>query len=66
MEAEISRLESALTVARDDLNACNLRLDGIRDELKHVERDIRRIEPDLRKVNSSSRQPPLTLIRVYF
>lgn len=50
MEAEINRLESTLTVARDDLKACSLRLDGIKDELKHVEREIRRIEPELRKV----------------
>ncbi|KAI0726494.1 cohesin complex subunit psm1 [Fomitopsis betulina] len=49
IETEINRLESALTVARDDLNACILRLDGIKDELKHVEREIRRIEPELRK-----------------
>ena len=53
MEAEISRLESLLTVARDDLNACTLRLDGVRDELRHVEREIRRIEPEQRKVRSS-------------
>ncbi|KAH9924069.1 condensin complex subunit SMC1 [Fomitopsis serialis] len=49
MDAEINRLESALSVAKDDLKACQLRLDGIKDELKHVEREIRRIEPELRK-----------------
>ncbi|TFY68970.1 hypothetical protein EVJ58_g695 [Rhodofomes roseus] len=49
MESEISRLESALSVAKDDLKACQLRLDGIKEELKHVEREIRRIEPELRK-----------------
>ncbi|KZT66248.1 cohesin complex subunit psm1 [Daedalea quercina L-15889] len=49
LETEINRLEAALSVSKDDLKACQLRLDGIKDELKHVEREIRRIDPELRK-----------------
>lgn len=49
IEIEINRLESDLAVTKDDLQACQLRLDGIKDELKHVERELRRLEPELRK-----------------
>lgn len=50
---EITRLESACTVAKDDLAACKLRLDGIKDELKHVDREIKRLEPELRKAQGA-------------
>ncbi|OJT14387.1 Structural maintenance of chromosomes protein 1 [Trametes pubescens] len=51
--AEISRLESALHVARDDQKANKTRLSGIKDELKHVEREIRALQPDLRKAQTA-------------
>ncbi|EIW51887.1 cohesin complex subunit psm1 [Trametes versicolor FP-101664 SS1] len=51
--AEISRLESALHVARDDQKANKTRLSGIKDELKHVEREIRALQPDLRKAQAA-------------
>ncbi|CAK5262899.1 unnamed protein product [Mycena citricolor] len=47
--AEISQLESALTLAKDDLNACNLRLTGIRDELKHIDKELKKNSPELEK-----------------
>ncbi|OJA11273.1 hypothetical protein AZE42_12364 [Rhizopogon vesiculosus] len=40
--AEITRLESAITIARDDLGACNSRYNGIKDELKHLERESKK------------------------
>ena len=72
--AEISRLESSLGVARDDLvcsdcypdhvqscltllpsqNACKAKLDGVKSELKHTDREIRQLQPELRKVRFSS------------
>ncbi|KZT07028.1 cohesin complex subunit psm1 [Laetiporus sulphureus 93-53] len=51
--AEITRLESALTIAKDDLAACKLRLDGIKDELRHVDKEIKRINPELHKAQSA-------------
>ncbi|KAF5378785.1 hypothetical protein D9615_006938 [Tricholomella constricta] len=51
--AEISRLESANTVARDDLSACKLRITGLKDELKHIEREIKQNTPELKKIQKS-------------
>ncbi|KAF8638669.1 hypothetical protein AX17_002030 [Amanita inopinata Kibby_2008] len=51
--AEITRLESAVTIAKDDLNACKLRLTGIKDELKHLDREIRKNVPELRKIQTT-------------
>ncbi|KAH0579770.1 hypothetical protein H2248_002607 [Termitomyces sp. 'cryptogamus'] len=51
--AEISRLESASTVARDDLSACKLRITGLKDELKHIDKEIKQINPELKKVQKS-------------
>lgn len=68
--AEIGRIESATTLAKDDLvriypfcdagpylpkvpqNACKLRLTGIRDELKHVEKELKKNAPELKKVHN--------------
>ncbi|KAJ8594932.1 RecF/RecN/SMC protein [Rhizopogon salebrosus TDB-379] len=51
--AEITRLESAITVARDDLSACRSRYNGIKEELKHVERELKKLSPDLKKAQAS-------------
>ncbi|KAG6915096.1 hypothetical protein DXG01_013475 [Tephrocybe rancida] len=51
--AEISRLESATTVARDDLSACKLRITGLKDELKHIDKEIKQINPELKKVQKN-------------
>ncbi|RDB26948.1 Structural maintenance of chromosomes protein 1 [Hypsizygus marmoreus] len=53
--AEISRLESAITVARDDLSACKLRITGLKDELKHLDREIKKNTPELKKVQITHR-----------
>ncbi|PCH34989.1 cohesin complex subunit psm1 [Wolfiporia cocos MD-104 SS10] len=53
LTAEITRLENELQVAKDDLSACKLRLEGKKDELKHIERDIKKLEPELRKAQNS-------------
>ncbi|THH00454.1 hypothetical protein EW026_g2099 [Hermanssonia centrifuga] len=50
---EITRLEPALTVTKDDLSACKLRLTGMRDETKHVDQELKRAEPELRKAQSA-------------
>ncbi|VDB88229.1 unnamed protein product [Peniophora sp. CBMAI 1063] len=50
--SELSRLESALQVARDDLSAVKLKLQGIKDELKSIDRAIRENTPKLRKAKS--------------
>ncbi|KAG2067940.1 hypothetical protein BDR04DRAFT_819225 [Suillus decipiens] len=52
--AEITRLESAIAVVRDDLSACKSRYNGIKEELKHVERELKKLSPELKK-NSSLR-----------
>ncbi|KAI0084077.1 condensin complex subunit SMC1 [Irpex rosettiformis] len=51
--AEITRLEPALAVARDDLSACKLRLTGIKDEMKHVNQALRQLDPELRRAQSA-------------
>nr|VWO96457.1 Structural maintenance of chromosomes protein [Ganoderma boninense] len=51
--AEITRLESAHSVARDDLGACKAKLNGVRDEVKHIDREIRQIQPELRKAQTA-------------
>ncbi|KAH9848926.1 cohesin complex subunit psm1 [Lenzites betulinus] len=51
--AELSRLESALSVARDDQKANKTRLSGTKDELKHLDREIRQQQPELRKVQAA-------------
>ncbi|GJE85341.1 chromosome segregation protein SMC [Phanerochaete sordida] len=50
--AEISRLEPALAVARDDLSACKLRLNGIKEEIKHVDGQLRQEQPALREAQT--------------
>ncbi|KAH7929959.1 RecF/RecN/SMC protein [Leucogyrophana mollusca] len=51
--AEITRLESALAVTRDDLSACKLRLNGTKDELKHLDRELKKSAPDLKKAQTT-------------
>ncbi|KAF9225691.1 condensin complex subunit SMC1 [Gyrodon lividus] len=51
--AEITRLESAITVTKDDLSAFKLRYNGTKDELKHVDRELKRLAPDLKKAQNA-------------
>ncbi|TFK38253.1 condensin complex subunit SMC1 [Crucibulum laeve] len=51
--AEISRLESAITIARDDLSACKLRLTGIKDEVKHLDKELKKNAPELKKAQQN-------------
>jgi structural maintenance of chromosome 1 len=51
--AEITRLESAIAVVRDDLSACKSRYNGIKEELKHVERELKKLSPELKKAQTS-------------
>ncbi|KAI6108622.1 RecF/RecN/SMC [Pisolithus croceorrhizus] len=50
---EITRLESAITLVKDDLNALKLRYSGTKDELKHIERELRRLSPELKKAENT-------------
>ncbi|KAF7332519.1 Structural maintenance of chromosomes protein [Mycena kentingensis (nom. inval.)] len=51
--SEIARLDSSLTLARDDLNACKLRLTGMRDELKHLDKELKKNAPELKKAQTT-------------
>ncbi|KAK0449845.1 condensin complex subunit SMC1 [Desarmillaria tabescens] len=51
--AEVSRLESAITISKDDLTACKLRLTGIKDELRHIDKELKNNTPELKKVQSA-------------
>ncbi|KAF9517669.1 hypothetical protein BS47DRAFT_1339193 [Hydnum rufescens UP504] len=53
LTAEMARLESSLTVARDDLSAHKLRLTGIKTELKHIEKEFAALNPDYKKSRTS-------------
>ncbi|PWZ00201.1 putative SMC1-chromosome segregation protein [Testicularia cyperi] len=46
--AKISRLESDLRSAQDELKAFDSRLTGIRDELKNIDKQTKEIQPKLR------------------
>lgn len=51
--AEIARLESAITLAKDDLSALKLRYNGTKDELKHHERELKKLAPELKKAQAA-------------
>lgn len=51
--AEIARLESAITLAKDDLSALKLRYNGTKDELKHHERELKKLAPELKKTQAA-------------
>ncbi|KAF9233408.1 hypothetical protein BU15DRAFT_90371 [Melanogaster broomeanus] len=51
--AEITRLESAITVTKDDMSAFKLRYNGTKDELKHVERELKRLAPEVKKAQTA-------------
>ena len=38
--------------------ACKAKLNGVKDELKHIDREIRQIQPELRKVRLISMSMP--------
>ncbi|KAK8869753.1 hypothetical protein IAR55_000321 [Kwoniella newhampshirensis] len=43
----LARLDAESTIAKDDLDAIRLRLNGLRDELQHVNAIITRLTPDV-------------------
>ncbi|KAK4689768.1 structural maintenance of chromosome 1, partial [Tremellales sp. Uapishka_1] len=45
----LSKLDADSTIAKDDLDATRLRLNGLRAELKHVESEIKKFSPDKEK-----------------
>ncbi|WVR05191.1 hypothetical protein IAU60_002203 [Kwoniella sp. DSM 27419] len=45
----LARLDAELTIARDDLDGTQLRLNGRREELGHVESTIKKLRPDVQK-----------------
>ncbi|KAJ3507775.1 hypothetical protein NLJ89_g6117 [Agrocybe chaxingu] len=51
--SDISRLESTITVAKDDLRACKLRITGIKDELKHIDKELKSVSPELKKARKA-------------
>ncbi|KIY53050.1 condensin complex subunit SMC1 [Fistulina hepatica ATCC 64428] len=51
--AEIARLESSAAVIRDDLNACRSRVNGLKDELRHIERQLTETAPLLRDAEAA-------------
>jgi structural maintenance of chromosome 1 len=52
LQSEMARLESALQVARDDLGACKLKLTGVKDELKTLDRQLKETSPQLRRAKA--------------
>ncbi|EDR03647.1 condensin complex subunit SMC1 [Laccaria bicolor S238N-H82] len=50
--SEVSRLESAITLARDDLAACKSRLNGLKEELKHIDKELKSNTPELKKAQT--------------
>lgn len=47
--ASLARLDAEGSIAKDDLDATQLRLRGLRAELKAVEADLKKMKPDLAK-----------------
>jgi len=78
--SEISRQESDITVAKDDLvssdlviskqfanksyrqRACKLRINGIKEELKHIDRELKNLSPESKKVSFCSIKGILTYL----
>ncbi|KAG2008796.1 cohesin complex subunit psm1 [Coprinopsis cinerea AmutBmut pab1-1] len=50
--SEITRLEATIGVVKDDLNACKLRLTGVKDEVKHIQKELKTLNPSLKKGES--------------
>lgn len=50
MIAEMGRIESQLALAKDDLSAIKLKVTGLHDELKHVNRELKKVRPDVEQV----------------
>ncbi|KAI0290144.1 hypothetical protein BC826DRAFT_1106624 [Russula brevipes] len=53
LTSEMTRLEATLQVSRDDLSACNHKLQGIKDELRHIDRSLRQNAPEFDKSRSA-------------
>ncbi|KAI9511038.1 RecF/RecN/SMC [Russula earlei] len=51
--SEMTRLEAVLQVSRDDLSSCSHRLQGIKDELKYIDRSLRQNAPEYKKSQSA-------------
>ncbi|TRM70173.1 P-loop containing nucleoside triphosphate hydrolase protein [Schizophyllum amplum] len=49
LQQEISRLETALMVVKDDLKEVDSRLTGVNSELKHVKAELKKNAPELKK-----------------
>ncbi|KIO31393.1 hypothetical protein M407DRAFT_14099 [Tulasnella calospora MUT 4182] len=49
LTAEISRLESDLVLAKDEMSAAKFRVTGIKDELKHIEKELKKQAPEVQK-----------------
>lgn len=47
--ASLARLDAEYGIAKDDLDATKLRLNGLRTELKQVEADLKKLRPDADK-----------------
>ncbi|KAF8892810.1 hypothetical protein CPB84DRAFT_1816222 [Gymnopilus junonius] len=60
---DITRLEANFTVVKGDLRACKLRLTGIKDELKHFDKELETVSPELKKVTFSNLVQPLCRLR---
>lgn len=53
--AEMTRLDSAKQLTKDDLDSLSATLKGKNDELSHLKREIRKKEPELRKAKADHR-----------
>ncbi|KAG8907644.1 Structural maintenance of chromosomes protein 1 [Tulasnella sp. 403] len=53
LTAEISRLESALAIAKDELSAVKLKVSGINEELKHIDKELKKLTPELQKTEKA-------------
>ncbi|KAF8587801.1 condensin complex subunit SMC1 [Ramaria rubella] len=51
--AQINRVESSLLILKDDLTACEHKLTGVKDELKHISQELKKHRPDQVKLESS-------------
>lgn len=51
--AEISRIEAGLTVTKDDLAACKLRISGLKSEVKHLDQELKKNAPELKKAQKN-------------
>ncbi|KIM24825.1 hypothetical protein M408DRAFT_26772 [Serendipita vermifera MAFF 305830] len=53
LSAELNRLESSLTIAREERASARTKVDDAKKELKHIHEELEKLEPELKQARAS-------------